>query len=140
MREWGSKFIGLVLRIAGLLHVSAGLKGDISADLTECAIAIGRYAMRHALYAYSVLGADETIEKALHVVNKLRKLGAQSISRSDLYQRCRGRFFRDAKDMDPVLDLLEQYGYIWVDMPPYIGIGRPSAGVVYVNPMMLESE
>jgi len=140
MQEWGSKFIGLVLRIAGLLHVSAGLEGDISRDLIYCAISIGRYAFRHAIYAYSVLGADELVEKAMHIMTKLRKDRITAISRSDLYQRCRGRFFHDVREMEPVLELLERHGYIRVDVPPYPGVGRPSAGTVYVNPLVLEDE
>lgn len=128
MREWGSKYIGLVLRTAGLLHIAADGAGDIQMETVENAIQIGSYAFYHALYAYSILGADETVEKALHVVTKLRKLSVTRISRSDLYQKCRGRFFRDAKDMEPVLTLLEQHGYIWMDIPTYSGVGRPSAG------------
>ena len=76
----------------------------------------------------------------MHVVAKLRKLGVTEICRSDLYQKCRGRFFRDAKDMEPVLELLERHGYIWVDLPTYIGMGRPSVGTVHVNPRVLEEE
>lgn len=140
MREWGSKYIGLVLRIAGLLHIAADGDGDIQMETIENAIRIGSYAFHHALYAYSVLGADETIEKALHVVTKLRKLSVTSISRSDLYQKCRGRFFRDAKDMEPVLTLLEQHGYIWMDIPAYSGVGRPSVGKIYVNPAALQDD
>lgn len=117
MREWGSKYIGLVLRTAGLLHIAADGAGDIQTETVENAIRIGNYAFHHALYAYSILGADETVEKALHVVTKLRKLSVTSISRSDLYQKCRGRFFRDAKEMEPALNLLEQHGYIWLDVP-----------------------
>lgn len=140
MREWGSKFIGLALRIAGLLHVADGLTDDIGENHIGCAITIGRYAFQHAMYAYSVLGADETVEKAMHVVSKLRKGNIRVISRSDLYQKCRGHFFRDVKEMEPVLELLEQHGYVWVDIPPYNGIGRPPAGTVYVNPIVLEGE
>lgn len=140
MREWGSKYIGLVLRIAGLLHVAADGDGDIQAGTVENAIRIGSYAFHHALYAYSILGADETVEKALHVVTKLRKLSVTSISRSDLYQKCRGRFFRDAKEMEPALNLLEQHGYIWLDVPAYSGVGRPSVGTIYVNPAALKDD
>ena len=84
--------------------------------------------------------ADETVEKALHVVTKLRKLSVTSISRSDLYQKCRGRFFRDAKEMEPALNLLEQHGYIWLDVPAYSGVGRPSVGTIYVNPAALKDD
>lgn len=140
MREWGSKYIGLVLRTAGLLHIAADGAGDIQTETVENAIRIGNYAFHHALYAYSILGADETVEKALHVVTKLRKLSVTSISRSDLYQKCRGRFFRDAKEMEPALNLLEQHGYIWLDVPAYSGVGRPSVGTIYVNPAALKND
>lgn len=140
MREWGSKYIGLVLRTAGLLHIAADGAGDIQTETVENAIRIGSYAFHHALYAYSILGADETVEKALHVVTKLRKLSVTSISRSDLYQKCRGRFFRDAKEMEPALNLLEQHGYIWLDVPAYSGVGRPSVGTIYVNPAALKND
>lgn len=140
MREWGSKYIGLVLRTAGLLHIAADGAGDIQTEAIENAIRIGSYAFHHALYAYSILGADETVEKALHVVTKLRKLSVTSISRSDLYQKCRGRFFRDAKEMEPALNLLEQHGYIWLDVPAYSGVGRPSVGTIYVNPAALKDD
>lgn len=140
MREWGSKYIGLVLRTAGLLHIAADGAGDIQTETVENAIRIGSYAFHHALYAYSILGADETVEKALHVVTKLRKLSVTSISRSDLYQKCRERFFRDAKEMEPALNLLEQHGYIWLDVPAYPGVGRPSVGTIYVNPVALKDD
>lgn len=140
MREWGSKYIGLVLRTAGLLHIAADGAGDIQTEMVENAIRIGSYAFHHALYAYFILGADETVEKALHVVTKLRKLSVTSISRSDLYQKCRGRFFRDAKEMEPALNLLEQHGYIWLDVPAYSGVGRPSVGTIYVNPAALKDD
>ena len=140
MREWGSKYIGLVLRIAGLLHIAADGDEDIQMETVENAIQIGSYAFYHALYAYSILGADETVEKALHVVTKLRKLSVTRISRSDLYQKCRGIFFRDAKEMEPVLTLLEQHGYIWMDIPTYSGVGRPSAGTIYINPAALKDD
>lgn len=140
MREWGSKYIGLVLRTAGLLHIAADGAGDIQTETVENAIRIGNYAFHHALYAYSILGADETVEKALHVVTKLRKLSVTSISRSDLYQKCRRRFFRDAKEMEPALNLLEQHGYIWLDVPAYSGVGRPSVGTIYVNPAALKND
>lgn len=67
-------------RIAGLIHVSAGLTGDISADTIRRAVCIGRYAFQHAMYAYSIISADETIEKALHVVSRLRNHRIRDIS------------------------------------------------------------
>ena len=137
MREWGSKYTGLVLRIAGLLHAACGTGEIIDGDTVEHAIRIGRYAFKHARYAYSVLGADETIEKAMHVISKFRRYGIRTISRSDLYQKCRGHYFREAREMEPVLALLEEHGYIRMEAVPYTGLGRPPAAMVYVNPAAL---
>ena len=140
MREWGSKFIGLVLRIAGLLHSIHSNDTVIGLNAIECSIRIGAYAFAQAQYAYSVLGADETVEKAMHVVSKLRRIRASRISRSELYQKCRGRFFRDVKELDPVLELLEQHGYVRVEAVPYSGIGRPPTSLIYVNPQVLNGD
>ena len=97
-----------------MIHVSAGLTGDIS--------------------------ADETIEKALHVVSRLRNHRIRDISQSALYQLCRGRFFRDAKELEPVLELLEQHGYIWRDTLLYSGVGRPPSRTIYVNPVVTDEQ
>ncbi|MBR3099860.1 MAG: DUF3987 domain-containing protein [Clostridia bacterium] len=140
MREWGSKFIGLILRIAGLLHASCSEAEHIDQRMIENAIQIGVYAFAQAQYAYSVLGADETVEKAMHVVSRLRRGRISRISRSDLYQRCRGRYFRDVRELDPVLDLLECHGYIRIEATPYSGTGRPPTSLIYFNPLALEDE
>ena len=140
MREWGSKFIGLVLRIAGLLQAVHSDERSISLNCIECAIRIGTYAFEQAMFAYTVIDADETIEKAMYVASRLKKAGTARISRSDLYQKCRGRFFRDVKELDPVLQLLEQHGYILTEMIPYSGIGRPPGIMIVVNPLVLTDE
>ena len=92
------------------------------------------------MYAYSIISADETVEKALHVVSRLRKHRIRDISQSALYQLCRGRFFRDAKALEPALELLEQHGYIWRDTPLYSGVGRPPSRTIYVNPIVSDEQ
>lgn len=42
--------------------------------------------------------------------------------------------------MEPALNLLEQHGYIWLDVPAYSGVGRPSVGTIYVNPAALKND
>ena len=88
------------------------------------------------MYAYSIISADETVEKALHVVSRLRNHRIRDISQSALYQLCRGRFFRDAKE----LELLEQHGYIWRDTLLYSGVGRPPSRTIHVNPIVSDEQ
>lgn len=47
LREWGSKLNGMVLRIAGLLHMAEGKEGEISEETMRSAMMIGRYALAH---------------------------------------------------------------------------------------------
>ena len=138
MREWGSKFTGLVLRIAGLLQTVYSEETSIGLNIIECAIRIGSYALEQAMFAYTVIDTDETIEKAMHVVSRMKKARITQISRADLYQKCRGRFFRNVKELDPVLELLEQHGYIRTELIPYNGIGRPPGSLIRINPLVME--
>lgn len=58
IREWGSKHLARVLRIAALLHLGAGLSPleEISEAVMEDAIAIGEWSIEHFLAAGSVSG------------------------------------------------------------------------------------
>ena len=64
--DWASKYIGAVLRIAGLLHGADMEPGDyeISASTIRRAIEIGKYFLAHSSYAYSMMGGDLNIKKA----------------------------------------------------------------------------
>ncbi|MEI3413828.1 MAG: DUF3987 domain-containing protein [Christensenellales bacterium] len=74
--DWASKYIGTVLRIAGLLH-AAELNGEdrpsISVQTMNRAIRICAYFLAHAQYAYSMMGTDLCIQKAKFVMAKLTK-------------------------------------------------------------------
>ena len=49
------------------------------------------------------------------------------------------RSFKRAEDLQPVLNRLEDYGYIAVEDPkPYSGKGRPPAQMYLVNPLVYE--
>lgn len=138
MREWGNKLCGMILRIAGLLHMA----GD-NADSTEIsneticnAIQIGRFALAHAKYAFGQVGHDQNVTKAMFVVNRIHKHHITRVSRADLYQLCRGSFFEDADAFEPTLDLLEDHGYISREAMMYSGRGRPRKEVITVSPML----
>lgn len=135
----GGAFDAIIGRYSKKPNLDVWLKG-ICGDTIRHTVCIGRYAFQHAMYAYSIISADETIEKALHVVSRLRKHRIRDISQSALYQFCRGRFFRDAKELEPVLELLEQHGYIWRDTLLYSGVGRPPSRTIYVNPVVTDEQ
>ena len=57
--DWASKYIGAVLRIAGLLYCSdmEDDKAEVTASTMSKAIQIGKYFLAHSTYAYSMMGA-----------------------------------------------------------------------------------
>ena len=134
--DWASKYIGAVLRIAGLLHASeTGCEArKVSADTMRRAIRIGQYFLAHAGYAYSVMGTDQNVRKAKFVLAKLGTFNRLEVKRAELFQLCRGKFFRKAEDMSPTLELLEEHGYLKQEIPERKGPGRRPDVRIMLNP------
>lgn len=134
--DWASKYIGAVLRIAGLLHCAdiEDTEQDVSASTVSRAIQIGKYFLAHATYAYSMMGTDLSIQKAKFVLAKLKKKNVSVIKRSELFQMCRGKFFKKTEEIFPTLELLEGHGYIRLEEPEQRSVGRPADVKIFVNP------
>ena len=132
--DWACKYIGTVLRIAGLLHASETDTKEISRKELCRAIEIGRYFLAHSGYAYSRMGTDLNIQKAKFVLAKLKRKGIQQIKRSELFQMCRGKFFKKTEEIFPTLELLEDHGYLRMEEPVRKSAGRPADVRIFVNP------
>ena len=134
--DWASKYIGAVLRIAGLLRGADMIDGndEISVTTMKRAIQIGKYFLAHSTYAYSMMGTDLSIQKAKFVMAKLKKKNITMIKRSDLFQMCRGKFFKKTEDVFPTLELLEGHGYLRLEEPERQSVGRPADVRIFVNP------
>ena len=134
--DWASTYIGAVLRIAGLLHCAdmEDDKAEVTASTMSKAIQIGKYFLAHSTYAYSMMGTDLTIQKAKFVLAKLKKKNVSAIKRSELFQMCRGKFFKKTEEIFPTLELLEGHGYIRLEEPERQSVGRPADVKIIVNP------
>lgn len=141
--DWAAKYIGAVLRIAGLLHVSEHGENDpeIPEDVMKRAILIGSYFLAHSSYAYSMMGNDLSIKKALFVLGRIKRERITSIKRWELAKLCRGKFFKDSDGIQSTLELLESYGYIRIETAPEEQRpGRKSDMVIRVNPEVYSGE
>ena len=136
--DWASKYIGAILRIAGLLHAVDMLdnENEISDKIISRAIQIGKYFLAHSSYAYSMMGTDLSIQKAKFVIAKLKKKGTKQIKRSELFQMCRGKFFKKTEEIFPTLEILEGHGYIRIEQPERQSAGRPADIRIFVNPVI----
>jgi len=137
--DWASKYIGTVLRIAGLLYCADvdDENGEIPVATMKQAIQIGKYFLAHATYAYAMMGTDLSVQKAKFVMAKLKKQNITTIKRSVLFQNCRGKFFKKTEEIFPTLELLEEHGYLRMEEPERQSVGRPADVKIYVNPIAM---
>ncbi|MCX4988462.1 MULTISPECIES: hypothetical protein [unclassified Streptomyces] len=66
----------------------------------------------HSLAAFDSMGADRIAERARTVLEALRTHGWREVSKRDLMVKLSRSEFRTANDLDPVLALLEDHGYV----------------------------
>ncbi|MFC1705781.1 YfjI family protein [Planctomycetota bacterium] len=138
IQDWAGKLVGQVVRVAALLHMAEhgenGFEVDVCGTSVDRAIQIGRYLIPHAQLAYSEMGADPEIANACHLLRWIERARHESFTKRDAYQATKGRFRRVA-ELEPILDRLENHGYIRKrPLPPRCGRGRKPSPVYDVNP------
>ncbi|WP_432995837.1 YfjI family protein [Dactylosporangium sp. CA-233914] len=137
--DWGSKYVGAVVRIAGLLHLAqylgAGCTRPIPAATVDQAAALGRYFAEHALTAFDDMGADPVVDDARHVLAWIERTACERFTKRELFTAMsRGRF-RKAADLDPALNLLQAHGYLHPEpQPERAGAGRPPSPAWLTHP------
>lgn len=141
LTDWAGKLVGLVARIAGLLHMAAHWNDDaprdipIASETVEAAIRIGKYLIPHARAAFALMGADPAVEDAKRVLAWIRRKGLRTFSKRDAFNGLRARFPKPA-DLDPVLSALAERDYIRaIDPEPRSGSGRKPSPKFGVNPL-----
>ena len=141
--DWAAKYIGAVCRLAGLLLIAdnGGASLVITGGIMRNAISIGTYFREHAAYAYTLMGDDLSMAKARYVWGCIQKAKISSIKRWELVKACRGALIKDKDDLQPALDVLQDYGYIRIMEPEATNrAGRKSDVIIEVNPRALASE
>ena len=142
MSDWGGKCAGTALRIAGLLHCvenrTAPEKTLVSERTMKRATRITNYFLKHAQYAYSVMGADKTVHDAKYILRRLETQGKLELTKSGIYHLCRSKSFKKADDMLPALDLLIEYGYLQKRTYYQATGGRPRGDSYILNPLYFD--
>lgn len=141
MRAWASKLTGLVVRLAGILHMAQGLPAihmPIGLDTMRNAVMLATWAAEHAKHAYSCFGLDDGLEAAKRALEWIRKERRESVTAREILRALRGRFPTMEK-IRPGLDVLVDRGAL---VPrdngrPSSKGGRPSE-TYGVNPAVYE--
>ena len=143
--SWGSKLVGQVVRIAGLLH-AADYRFEpwtfpIAAATMQRAIGFAPYFIEHAKAARFEMRADPATKHALAAIRWLRprlelEREKRFFTRSELHKAIAKN--DPADTVDPVLALLKkQFVIKAVDVPVETG-GRPRGPTYEISPLLAE--
>ena len=147
MSDWCGKLVGNVARIAGLL-CRAGVRRDhdfefinkqlvVDGHTMKNAIRLGEYFLNHAQAVFNVMPENTMFNNARRILKMIRDKGLKEFNRRTAMRYC--GVFKRVDEIQPVLDFLEDYGYIAsVDVPQSFGKGRPPMPKYVVNPLGID--
>jgi hypothetical protein len=140
IRDWAGKLPGAVARLAGLIHcVKCPYQpwGEpVALDTMQTALELGGVFSSHALKVFSLMGCDKSLDGARKVWRWIERSRITSFTKRDCYNSLKGSFPK-VQDIEPVLDALEDRGYIAEVKHPSAVRGRPSVAY-HVNPILVE--
>jgi hypothetical protein len=128
LRDWGAKYVGAVLRIAGILHLAhlgpdQGTKTALDASMILKANRVGEYFKAAAINAFWEMGTDQRIVDALYLWERIKSLNTDEVSERDM-QRAAKRFQKKDTLMESV-HVLVDHGYLEPLPAPESTGGRP---------------
>ena len=143
--DWVGKLVGNTLRISGLL-CRAGVYRDtdflgsnvplaVSGETMANAIKLGRYFLSHALAVYDAIPEAEMHKQASRILQMLKDKNLPEFDRRMAMRNC--RVFKTVAEIQPVLDFLDDYGYIVRQPEKASSGGRPPLPKYIVNPAVL---
>lgn len=127
LRDWGNKYTGLVVRLAGMLHLAdlgpdKGTRNPIDTTTVLSAANLGGYFKACAINAFLEMQADDGLADATYVLGRLGALVAQQrnqgveqpevISERDLFRTLSGTRFPKKEAMMPSVTRLIDHGYL----------------------------
>jgi hypothetical protein len=143
LTEWGSKYVGAVVRIAGLLHLAehgeAGHSTPVSKDTVRAAERIGSYFKATAINVFTRM-ADPDVADAVYLLGRVTSLDADEVSERDVFTASSRPRFPTVATMKPALDRLVEHGYlISREQTKKAGSGRPPSPRYKVHPTSAET-
>ncbi|MEV6932063.1 DUF3987 domain-containing protein [Dactylosporangium sp. NPDC051485] len=138
--DWGSKYTGAVVRLAGLIHLAEHLRDGwgkpIGADIIDRAAMLGEFFAAHALAAFDDMGADPATRNARTVLAWIERTGTTAFTKRELFRAVKSAQLATVADLDPALDVLDAHGYLrQLEAPARTAKGgRPPSPSYLVHP------
>jgi hypothetical protein len=114
-----SKLRGYAGRLALVLHFLRWACGEILDDKADLdgesmarAVKLVDYFKSHARKVYAIIDADPRVAAARRLLRRLVQGKVSQFTRRNAFRAMRGAGFKTVEDIDPILSLLEEHGYI----------------------------
>jgi len=139
LADWGSKYVGAVLRITALLHLAdlgaeAAIRTPIPAQTLLRGNTIGEYFKSQAVAAFGEMQTDEATADAVYLLARLGKHPEQTASVRDM-QRLAKRF-KTRDDIEAPMQRLIDTGWLIPLETEVDGhAGRPPSPTYRIHPM-----
>lgn len=123
-------------RIAGNLHLASGETNLIISESTmENAIEMGRYFRNHARYSFVSAVGETEFNQAKEVLGIIHKISQTTLAtRREVYRSGGNRLVNKTEELCPILDLLEDYGYIKQVRAPHTVGGTKPSDLIFLHP------
>jgi hypothetical protein len=144
IKDWAGKLPGAVARIAGLMHVVEHVERQpiptvISGRTIQNAIRLGHYFASHATAVFRIMGRDESVALAEHIIHTIQRHDMRTFSKQSLHQQVRRRV--DSPDeLDSPLKILVDHNYIRDVSKPSTGPGRKPSPAYESHPKLFGME
>jgi hypothetical protein len=141
LADWGSKYVGAIARIAGILHLAehgaeTGPTTSVSVETIHSAHRIGNYFKACAIRAFGEIGADHVTADAVYLLGRIEHLGQDEVSERDLMRAAKR--FKKKNDLVPAINRLIDHGYLIPAPSEAPTGGRPRSPVFKVHPTVTE--
>lgn len=137
LAEWGSKFIGAIMRITALLHLAEhgpeyGVRRPVSAATLQQGMRLGAFYKDQAIAAFAEMQIDQATTDAIYLLQRIGRHDGETITVRDM-QRLAQKFKGRAALAEPVQRLVDR-GYLITIEQEHTGPGRPPSPLYKVHP------
>ncbi|ORW32717.1 hypothetical protein AWB91_09490 [Mycobacterium paraense] len=137
--DWRGKYVGAVVRIAGLLHFAEhgekGFRLPVQVETIRQAERIGEYFSACAANVFAAMDIDPVTSDAEYLLERIKVLDKVLLSARDLFSATNRSRFRNRAGMKPALNQLILLGYLSPVSPAEkrTGGGRPPSQLYRVH-------
>ena len=144
IKDWAGKLPGAVARIAGVMHVVENIERQpiasvINGATMRNAIRLGHYFQSHAIAVFQIMGRDESVALAEHIVHTIQRHDMHTFSKRDIHQQVRRRV-EAPEQLDDPLRILVDHNFIREVQQTSTGPGRKPSPTYEANPKLAGSQ